>query len=79
MLIFIYFILFFKNVFQGQPCLHTEFQDSQGYTEKPCLEKKKIYLCVCAWHMCKGGCTHRSIEGVGSIGPIVGSSILRGC
>jgi hypothetical protein len=26
---------------QGQPGLQTEFQDIQGYTEKPCLEKKK--------------------------------------
>jgi len=25
----------------GQPGLQTEFQDSQGYTEKPCLEKPK--------------------------------------
>jgi hypothetical protein len=24
---------------RGQPGLQTEFQDSQGYTEKPCLEK----------------------------------------
>jgi hypothetical protein len=23
----------------GQPGLQSEFQDSQGYTEKPCLEK----------------------------------------
>jgi hypothetical protein len=27
--------------FQGQPGLQSEFQDSQGYTEKPCLEKPK--------------------------------------
>jgi hypothetical protein len=26
---------------QGQPGLQREFQDSQGYTEKPCLEKTK--------------------------------------
>jgi hypothetical protein len=26
---------------QGQPGLQSEFQDSQGYTEKPCLEKKQ--------------------------------------
>jgi len=26
---------------QGQQCLPSEFQDSQGYTEKPCLEKQK--------------------------------------
>jgi hypothetical protein len=25
---------------QGQPALHSEFQDSHNYTEKPCLEKK---------------------------------------
>jgi hypothetical protein len=25
---------------RGQPGLQTEFQDSQGYTEKPCLENK---------------------------------------
>jgi hypothetical protein len=27
--------------FRGQPGLQSEFQDSQGYTEKPCLGKKK--------------------------------------
>jgi hypothetical protein len=26
---------------QGQPGLQSEFQDSQGYTEKPCLNKTK--------------------------------------
>jgi hypothetical protein len=26
---------------RGQPDLQSEFQDSQGYTEKPCLGKKK--------------------------------------
>jgi hypothetical protein len=25
---------------RGQPGLHSEFQDSQGYTEKPCLKNK---------------------------------------
>jgi hypothetical protein len=25
---------------RGQPGLHSEFQDSQGYIEKPCLEKQ---------------------------------------
>jgi hypothetical protein len=25
----------------GQSCLHSEFQDSQSYTEKPCLKKQK--------------------------------------
>jgi hypothetical protein len=31
----------------GQPGLQSEFQDSQGYTEKPCLEKKKkMQLCT---------------------------------
>jgi hypothetical protein len=25
----------------GQPGLQSEFQDSQGYAEKPCLRKKK--------------------------------------
>jgi hypothetical protein len=44
---------------RGQPGLQSEFQDSQGYTEKPCLKKPKqnknkqtkkncrILLCVC--------------------------------
>jgi hypothetical protein len=27
--------------FEGQPGLQSEFQDSQGYTEKPYLEKSK--------------------------------------
>jgi hypothetical protein len=26
---------------QGQPGLQSEFQDSQGYTEKPCFEKQQ--------------------------------------
>ena len=26
---------------RGQPGLQSEFQDSQGYTEKPCLEKQQ--------------------------------------
>jgi hypothetical protein len=26
---------------RGQPGLESEFQDSQSYTEKPCLEKSK--------------------------------------
>jgi hypothetical protein len=26
---------------QGQPDLQSEFQDSQGYTDKPCLEKQQ--------------------------------------
>jgi hypothetical protein len=25
---------------RGQPGLQSEFQDNQGYTEKPCLRKK---------------------------------------
>jgi hypothetical protein len=29
---------------RGQPGLQSEFQDSQGYTEKPCLEKTKIKI-----------------------------------
>jgi hypothetical protein len=28
-------------VSQGQPVLHREFQDSQGYTEKTCLKKRE--------------------------------------
>jgi hypothetical protein len=28
---------------QGQHGLQSEFQDSQGYTEKPCLEKPKEF------------------------------------
>jgi hypothetical protein len=34
---------------QGQPGLQSEFQDSQGYTEKPCLKKKKKKKFN--WHM----------------------------
>jgi hypothetical protein len=34
---------------RGQPGLQSEFQDSQGYIEKPCLEKQKQkkYLWAC--------------------------------
>jgi hypothetical protein len=31
---------------RGQPGLQSEFQDSQGYTEKPCLEKLKKKLWI---------------------------------
>jgi hypothetical protein len=40
----------------GQPDLQSEFQDSQGYTEKPYVknkqqtnkgEKKYMYVCMC--------------------------------
>jgi hypothetical protein len=27
---------------RGQPGLQSEFQESQGYTEKPCLQKNQI-------------------------------------
>jgi hypothetical protein len=27
---------------QGQPVIQSEFQDIQGYTEKPCLELEKV-------------------------------------
>ena len=30
-----------KSRGRGQPDLQSEFQDSQGYTEKPCLDKNK--------------------------------------
>jgi hypothetical protein len=30
-----------RQAVRGQPGLQSEFQDSQGYTEKPCLEKTK--------------------------------------
>jgi hypothetical protein len=29
---------------RGQPGLQSEFQDSQGYTEKPCLKKKNRFF-----------------------------------
>jgi hypothetical protein len=32
---------------QGQPGLQSEFQDSLGYTEKPCLQKKKKKKKLC--------------------------------
>ena len=31
----------FLSCRRGQPGLQSEFQVSQGYTEKPCLKKKK--------------------------------------
>ena len=30
-----------QTEFQGQPGRQSEFQDCQGYTEKPCLGKKR--------------------------------------
>jgi hypothetical protein len=38
---------------RGQPGLQSEFQDSQGYTEKPCLKKTKTKTkkpCRVWWH-----------------------------
>jgi hypothetical protein len=37
----------------GQPGLQSEFQDSQGYTEKLCLKKKKIDISRHVVHMCR--------------------------
>jgi hypothetical protein len=40
---------------QGQPGLQSEFQDSQGYTEKPCLKtktNKKVYPFKMLWVFC---------------------------
>jgi hypothetical protein len=31
---------------RGQPGLQSEFQDSQSYTEKPCLEKPKKFCSI---------------------------------
>jgi hypothetical protein len=31
----------FLSLIRGQPGLQSEFQDSQSYTEKPCLEKNQ--------------------------------------
>jgi hypothetical protein len=33
----------------GQPGLQSEFQDSQGYTEKPCLEKQNFKKKISGW------------------------------
>jgi hypothetical protein len=33
-------VLRYWELVQGQSGLQSEFQDSQGYTEKPCLENK---------------------------------------
>jgi hypothetical protein len=33
---------------RGQPGLQSEFQDNQGYTEKPCLEKTKTKKTNCS-------------------------------
>ena len=41
---------------RGQPGLQSEFQDSQGYTEKPCLEKtKNSVLYTNQWSICQTG------------------------
>jgi hypothetical protein len=34
-------LLTLSHLSSPQPGLKSEFQDSQGYTEKPCLEKTK--------------------------------------
>jgi hypothetical protein len=37
---------------RGQPALQSKVQDSQGYTERPCLEKrgkKKLITCGLMW------------------------------
>jgi hypothetical protein len=51
---------------QGQTGLQSEFQDSQGYTEKPCLEKpknQKIKNKVRGWWDSEGKSTDCSSEG----------------
>jgi hypothetical protein len=34
----------FLSSVQGQPGLQSEFQDSQNYTEKPCLKNKQTNI-----------------------------------
>jgi hypothetical protein len=34
----------------GQPGLQSEFQNSQGYTEKPCLCYMCVCVCVCVYN-----------------------------
>jgi hypothetical protein len=54
---------------QGQPGLQSEFQDSQGCTEKPCLKKtnwKKVYsaiflLIILESHIMYSNCAHLSV------------------
>jgi hypothetical protein len=47
---------------RGQPGPQSEFQDSQGYTEKPCLEKPKNQTKTKQtsewWLVVKGTCCH---------------------
>ena len=57
----------FLGSVRGQPGLQREFQDSQGYTEKPCLRKKKKSQSIIASggmfvHLCVGG-VYKEVRG----------------
>jgi hypothetical protein len=45
----------------GQPGLQSQFQDSQGYTEKPCREEKRTHTCMCVC-MCIYTCMYMYLE-----------------
>jgi hypothetical protein len=49
---------------QDQPGLQSEFQDSQGYTEKPCLGKKKKLMCMymLVWVLCVCGYILKAVK-----------------
>jgi hypothetical protein len=47
-----------------QPGLQSELQDSQGYTEKPCLRKKKWKKAGWTSHWAKAGKLHFSLASV---------------
>jgi hypothetical protein len=47
---------------RGQPGLQSEFQDSQGYTEKPCLEKENKTKKSPAWKTHSSTDTEQSTE-----------------
>jgi hypothetical protein len=55
---------------QGQPSLQSEFQDSQGYTEKPCLDKPKTnkqkIMCMSVFFLHVYLCT-RCVSGAGEV------------
>jgi hypothetical protein len=67
---------------RGQPGLQSEFQDSQGYTMKPCLKKtnktQKWMITVSYWmdHTAPNGGAREITQGAkGNCNPIGGTTI----
>jgi hypothetical protein len=70
---------------RGQPGLHSEFRDSQGYTEKPCLKNKQTNKQTLAteepmlWHSDQRQLPQRLMTWVLFLGPIQWKERMDSC